>query len=110
VAAAAEREHSAHLMKIVGAVILSIVAALALVWLFFLRAASPELVCERLIALTVQEAGDRAPEALESLVDRMRLTCTRQKRDLLRLRGKYAYARHAECVLAAQSVAAAEGC
>jgi hypothetical protein len=97
-------------MKIAGVVLLSIVAALTLVWFFLLRAPSPEVVCERLIALTVAEAGDRAPEALESLVDRLRLTCTRQKRDLLRLRGKYAYARHAECVLAAQSVAAAERC
>ena len=97
-------------MKIAGAIVSAVVLSLFLVWFFLLRAPAPEVVCQHLIDVAVREAGDRSPQALESLVDRLRLTCTREKRDLLRLRGKYAYARHAKCVLAATTLSAAEGC
>lgn len=97
-------------MKIAGATVLGIVVSLFLVWFFLLRAPAPEAVCQHLIDVAVREAGERSPQAVESLADRIRLTCTREKRDLLRLRGKYIYARHAECVMAAQTWAEAEGC
>ncbi len=97
-------------MKTFGVVILIIVGFLTVVWFFMLRAPSPEVVCEHIVEISVAEAGDRSPNALDALVDQLRLTCTREKRTKLRLRGKYHYAEYAKCVMRANTLTEAEGC
>ena len=97
-------------MKIAGVIVLSIVVFLTLVWFFMLRAPSPERVCEHLMTIAVDEAGEGSPNAVNAYVDHLRLTCTREKRTKLRLRGKYHYAEHAKCIMRAETLAQAEGC
>jgi len=97
-------------MKTFGVVALIILGFLTLVWFFMLRAPTPEVVCEHIVAISVEEAGDHSPNAVNALVDQLRLTCTREKRTKLRLRGKYHYAEYAKCVMRANTLTEAEGC
>ena len=97
-------------MKIFAVISLSVVVFLTMVWFFMLRAPAPEVVCDHIVEITLEEAGERAPNAVNALVDRLRLSCTREKRTKLRLRGKYHYAEYAKCVMSAKTLADAEGC
>ena len=97
-------------MRIAGIIISTIALILLAVWFFLLRAPSPEVVCEHLIEVTIREVGDRAPNAVDAFVDQIRTTCTKEKQTMLRLRGKYAYAEYAKCVMRATTLSDAEGC
>ena len=97
-------------MRIAGIAILSLVAGLFAVWFFLLRAPPPEVVCEHVIEIAIRETGEQMPDATAALVDNLRLSCTKEKRTKLQLRGKYAYAVHAKCLMAAQTLAEAERC
>jgi len=97
-------------MKIAGVILLTIVAFLTLVWFFMLRAPAPEVVCDHIIEVAVKDAGESSPNAVNALVDHLRLTCTREKRTKLRMRGKYHYAEYAKCVMRAETLAQTEGC
>ena len=97
-------------MRIAGIVVLSLAAGLFAVWFFLLRAPPPEALCDHMIEMAIRETGDRSPDATAALVDSLRLHCTKEKRNKLRLRGKYAYAEHAKCLMAARTLAEAEGC
>jgi hypothetical protein len=97
-------------MKIAGLVLLLLALVLGGLWIAYVRAPEPELVCDHKIAITLAEVGDQHGQAVENLIDQLRLQCVKEKRKLLQLRGKIAYARQAKCILAASTLSAAERC
>ena len=97
-------------MKIAGAVLLLIALTLAGLWLAYVRAPEPELVCQHKISITLAEAGQQHGEAVDNLLDQLKLQCVKEKRKLLQLRGKLVYARQAKCILAATTLSEAERC
>ena len=97
-------------MKLAGLIVLVIALVLAGLWLAFVRAPGPEAVCEHKLAITLAEAGDQHGQAVGDLLDQLKLQCVKEKRKLLQLRGKIAYARQAKCILAATTLSAAERC
>jgi hypothetical protein len=97
-------------MKIAGLVLLLLALVLGGLWIAYVRAPEPEAVCEHKIAITLAEVGDQHGQAVENLIDQLKLQCVKEKRKLLQLRGKIAYARQAKCILAATSLSAAERC
>ncbi len=97
-------------MKIAGLVLLLLALVLGGLWIAYVRAPEPELVCEHKIAITLAEAGDQHGPAVGNLLDQLKLQCVKEKRKLLQLRGKIVYARQAKCILAATTLSAAEKC
>jgi hypothetical protein len=97
-------------MKIAGLVLSVIALVLAALWILYVRAPSPQDVCEHKIAITLAEAGDQHADAVGNLLDQLRLQCVKEKQKLLQLRGKIAYARQAKCIMAAETLSAAERC
>ena len=99
-------------MRIFGGIMAGIAAGLALLWILYVRAPPPELVCQHILDVTLAEASDRAmsPEAQGALLDRMRQQCIQHKRDKIKLRGKIQYASYAKCVMEADTLAAIESC
>ena len=47
---------------------------------------------------------------METVLDRIKADCGKEKRKLLQLRGKVAYANTAKCILAATTLSDAERC
>jgi len=97
-------------MKIAGLVLLILALVLGGLWIAYVSAPEPELVCEHKIAITLAEAGDQHGPAVDNLLDQLKLQCVKEKRKLLQLRGKLVYARQAKCILAATTLSAAEKC
>ena len=97
-------------MKIAAAVLLLLALTLVGLWIAYVSAPEPEVVCEHKIAITVAEAGGQHGPALDNLIDQLKLECVKEKRKLLQLRGKLVYARQAKCIMAAASLSAAERC
>ena len=97
-------------MKIAGIVISLLVVVLGTLWMLYVRAPAPEVVCQHKIAITLAEVGDQHGDAAANLLDQLRLQCVKEKRKLLELRGKIVYARQARCIMAATTLSAAERC
>ncbi len=97
-------------MKIAGIVVLLLVLALTGLWFIYIQAPPPEAVCEHKLAITLAEAGDQHGPAVDNLLDQLKLKCVKDKRTLLLLRGKVAYARQARCILAAKTLSESERC
>lgn len=83
---------------------------LALLWFVFVAAASPQEVCDRMVELTLAEAGEKAPKAADALVDRLKDRCVEAKQDQIRLRGKIVWKEYADCVMQAETLGDAERC
>ncbi|MBK7827279.1 hypothetical protein [Nannocystis sp.] len=97
-------------MKIAGIVISLLVVVLGTLWMLYVRAPAPEVVCQHKIAITLAEVGDQHGDAAANLLDQLRLQCVKEKRKLVELRGKIVYARQARCIMAATTLSAAERC
>lgn len=97
-------------MKIAGIVTIVIALILVGLWLAFVRAPAPQVVCEHKLAITLAESGGQHAAAMENLLDRIQADCVKEKVKLLQLRGKIAYARQAKCILAATTLSEAERC
>jgi len=97
-------------MKIAALVLLLIALLLGGLWIAYVQAPEPEVVCEHKIAITLAEVGDQHGGAVDNLIDQLKLQCVKEKRKLLQLRGKIVYARQAKCILAAETLSAAERC
>ncbi len=97
-------------MRIAALVLLLIALVLAGLWIAYVRAPTPEAVCEHKIAITLAEAGEQHGDAVGNLLDQLKLQCTKEKRKLLQLRGKIVYARQARCIMAATTLSDAERC
>jgi hypothetical protein len=97
-------------LKIAGLVASLLIVILGTLWILYVRAPAPEVVCEHKIAITLAEVGDQHNAAAANLLDQLRLQCVKEKRKLLELRGKIVYARQAKCIMAASTLGAAETC
>lgn len=97
-------------MKIAATIALVLAAVIAALWLTYVRAPPPQVICQRKADILLAEAGDQHGDAVSHLLDQYRLGCVQQADTLLRLRGKLAYARHARCVMAATTLSEAERC
>jgi len=97
-------------MKIAGIVVSLLVVVLGTLWMLYVRAPAPEVVCQHKIAITLAEVGDQHGDAAANLLDQLRLQCVKEKRKLVELRGKIVYARQARCIMAATTLSAAERC
>ena len=97
-------------MKIAAIVLLLLALTLGGLWVAFVSAPEPDEVCQHKIAITLAEAGQQHGDAVDNLVDQLRLQCVKEKRKLLQLRGKIVYARQAKCIMAATTLSAAERC
>jgi len=97
-------------MKIAGAVLLAIALLLTGLWFVYVQAPGPEVVCAHKLDITLAEAGEQRGPAVDNLLDQLRLKCVKDKRKLLQLRGKVAYARQARCILAATTLSESERC
>ena len=97
-------------MKIAGIVISLLVVVLGTLWMLYVRAPAPEVVCQHKIAITLADVGDQHGDAAANLLDQLRLQCVKEKRKLVELRGKIVYARQARCIMAATTLSAAERC
>ncbi|MBA3548036.1 MAG: hypothetical protein H0T76_16265 [Nannocystis sp.] len=98
------------ILKIAGLVVLVLALVLTGLWFMYVQAPPPELVCEHKMAITLAEAGEQRGPAVENLLDQLKLKCVKDKRTLLQLRGKIAYARQARCILAATTLSESERC
>lgn len=97
-------------MKIAATIALVLVAAVAALWFAFVRAPAPQVICQHKADILLAEAGGQHDDAVANLLDQYRLGCSKQAENLLRLRGKLVYARHARCVMAATTLSDAERC
>lgn len=97
-------------LKIAGLVVLLLVGSLTGLWFIYVQAPPPEVVCEHKLAITVAEAGGDQRPSVQNLLDQLKLKCVKDKRTLLQLRGKVAYARQARCILAATTLSESERC
>ena len=97
-------------MKIAGLVVLALILALTGLWFIYVQAPPPELVCEHKQAIILAEAGGQRGPAVENLLDQLKVKCVKDKRTLLQLRGKVAYARQARCIMAATTLSESERC
>jgi len=97
-------------MKIAGLVVSLLVVILGTLWMLYVRAPDPEVVCAHKIAITLAEVGNEHSDAAATLLDQLRLQCVKEKHKLLELRGKIVYARQAKCIMAATTLGAAETC
>jgi hypothetical protein len=97
-------------MKVAGLVLLVLTLALAGLWIAYVRAPEPEVVCQHKIDITLAEAGEQHGDAVGNLLDQLKLQCVKEKRKLLQLRGKLVYAEQAKCIMAATTLSAAERC
>lgn len=97
-------------MKIAGIVTIVIALILTGLWAVYVRAPPPEAVCEHKLQITLAESGGQHAVAMENLLDRITADCIKEKRKLLQLRGKIAYAKTAKCILAAATLSDAERC
>lgn len=95
--------------KISLAVFGAIVLTLVVLWFRFVHAPAPEVVCDRLVELTIADAGEHTAAA-DAAVKRIRETCVESKHRYIRLRNRINYAAHAKCVMAATSLDDAERC
>lgn len=86
------------------------VGTLTTLWFVFVHAASPQDVCDRMVELTLAEAGEKAPKAADALVGRLKDRCIEDKETRIRLRGKIVWKEYADCVMAAPSLGEAERC
>lgn len=78
-------------------------------WLTFVRAPSPQEICDHKIQLALQELDSQGPAA-QALLERLSSQCVAEKQRILQLRGKIFYARHAKCVMKAKSFTASDRC
>lgn len=90
--------------------VLALAGSVLTFWVVYVRAPSPEQVCDHLIELTRAEAGDTAPKAVDAVVRRIETRCVEDKQRIKWQRDKMEYAKYARCVVAAITLADAERC
>jgi hypothetical protein len=77
-------------------------------WAVYVRAPSPEEVCQHKIDLVLEEAPEGTNA--EPLVASLQKSCVSSAERKIQLRGKLKYANYARCVVAATELGEAERC
>lgn len=81
-------------------------------WWTYVRAPVPEQVCERIVAVSLQDAGDRelSVDTRAKMAEMIGKRCHKLELDRIQLRGRLVYAEHAKCVMAAGTLAEINRC
>lgn len=109
--AAEELERSKKVVAKIGWIVVAILAMATVVfWFGWVRAPSPEQICQHKVELVFATVGDEQREGAEALVSQLELKCVEAAQTEIRMRGKLVYAKYAKCVMAATTLDEAEGC
>lgn len=109
--AAEELEHIKRLVAKIAWVVLGLMTLATFVfWFGWVRAPSPEQICQHKIELVINTVGAEQAEGAQALVSQLELNCVEAANEEIRLRGKLVYADYAKCVMAATSLGEAERC
>lgn len=76
-------------------------------WMLFVHAPAPTVVCEHKIELALAGVTDQDPGPL---IEHLQSTCVQNAERRIQLRGRIKYANYAKCVVAAESLEEAERC
>lgn len=95
--------------KIAWIMLALLVVATVVFWLGWVRAPSPEQICQHKIELA-KAAGAEQQAGAEALISQLEARCVDAARLEIRMRGKLVYAKYAKCVMAATSLDRAEQC
>lgn len=87
-----------------------VASTVGLLWMIFVAAPGPEEVCDHIVDLTYQAAGNDRQEAAESQVERLQERCVEDKLTKIQLRGKIEWKKYATCVMGATDLESAERC
>lgn len=100
------------MVRIVSTVLLLVVGGLVGLWVLFVRAPSPQAVCDHIVQVTVDEAtqSGMSRDSQVVVIEQMRKRCVKHKLDKIQLRGRISYARYARCVVGEQSVSGFSRC
>jgi hypothetical protein len=96
--------------KIAWGVFLLMALATVVFWFGWVRAPSPEQICQHKIELVFGTVGEEQREGAEALVNQLELTCVDAANTKIRMQGKLVYAEFAKCVMAATTLDQAENC
>jgi hypothetical protein len=109
--AAEELERSKRVIaKVAWGIFAALVLATIVFWFGWVRAPSPERICQHKIELVFGTVGAEQREGAEALVSQLELKCVQAANDEIRLSGKLVYAKYAKCVMAATTLDEAERC
>ena len=106
-----ERDYAILVLKISGYTFLALLVFVAVSWgVFQTMVPSPQEVCAKKIELASVDAKNTNTPAFQSMIDRLRTNCVKDKKRRLKLRGQILYWQYASCVLEAETFADAELC
>lgn len=109
--AAEELERSKRIVsKIAWGIFAALALATVVFWIGWVRAPSPEQICQHKVELVFGTVGAEQREGAEALVSQLELRCVEAANTEIRLRGKLVYAKYAKCVMAATTLDQAETC
>jgi hypothetical protein len=109
--AAEELERTTKVVaKIAWVVFALMVVATVVFWFGWVRAPSPEKVCQHKVELVFGTVGTEQREGAEALVSQLELRCAEGATTKIRMQGKLVYAKYAKCVMAATTLDEAERC
>jgi hypothetical protein len=96
---------------VVGGITVFVVALVGL-WMLFVRAPPPAVVCDHIAEVAEHEAEREAvdPHTRDTLLEDIRSKCIQHKLDKIKLRGRIAYASYARCVMQSESLAEIDAC
>jgi hypothetical protein len=96
--------------KVAAALSVAIVLAIFVFWLGWVRAPSPQAICEHKVELVLATVGPEQRDGADALIDQLELKCVEAAERKIQMRGKIVYADYAKCVIAATTLAEAENC
>jgi hypothetical protein len=95
--------------KVAWAIVATLAMATVVFWLGWVRAPSPETICQHKIELA-KSAGAQQSAGTEALIGQLELKCVDAAKTKILMRGKLVYAKYAKCVMAASTLDDAERC
>ncbi len=87
-----------------------VVVAIVVFWFGWVRAPSPQVICQHKVELVFATVGEDQREGAEALVGQLEVQCVEAAKKKIQMRGKLVYAEYAKCVMAATTLDEAERC
>jgi hypothetical protein len=109
--AAEELEASKKVVaKVLWAMVAAVLVAIVVFWFGWVRAPSPEAICQHKVNLVFATVGEDQRDGAEALVSQLEIKCVEGARKKILMRGKLVYADYAKCVMAATTLDEYEHC
>jgi hypothetical protein len=96
--------------KLLNLMVALAVIAVGVFWFGWVRAPSPQDICQHKVELVFGTVGEDQREGAEALVGQLEVKCVEAAKKKIQLRGKIVYADYAKCVIAATTLDEAERC